>query len=110
MKKWHILAYDIREEKRLRKVHYFLKKRGIALQKSIFLLHCSAEDLSLILQGVRERANIREDDIRLYPVSSPHSIWAAGKQQQALSDLYGGDDKSSKSESWLQKAIGSLFG
>jgi CRISPR-associated protein Cas2 len=88
VKQWHILTYDVCEAKRLRQVHYFLKKRAIPLQKSVFLLHCSAADLAVTLHGVRERCHLREDDIRLFPLTSPRSIWAAGQQSQAVQGLY----------------------
>ena len=87
MKQWHLLAYDVRDKKRLRKVHYYLKKRAVPVQKSVFLLHCSASDLSETLQGVRERTSLREDDVRLYPVNSPHSIWAAGLETVTIKPI-----------------------
>ena len=110
MKQWHILAYDVRDEKRLQKVHYYLKKRAMPLQKSVFLLHCSAADLAAILQGVRQRAHLREDDIRLYPLSSPHNLWAAGQQSNAVQGLYAGKPAAESSNNWLQQVANALFG
>lgn len=110
MKQWHLLAYDVRDEKRLRKVHYYLKKRAVPVQKSVFLLHCSASDLSETLQGVRERTSLREDDVRLYPINSPHSLWAAGQQHQAVQGLYAGKTATTDNQSWLDQLVKTLFG
>lgn len=110
MKQWHLLAYDVRDEKRLRKVHYYLKKRAMPVQKSIFLLHCTAADLNITLQGVRERVQLREDDVRLYPINSPHSIWAAGQQSHAVQGLYAGKAAAPTNESWLDQVVKTLFG
>ena len=80
------------------------------LQKSVFLLHCSAADLAAILQGVRQRAHLREDDIRLYPLNSPHSLWAAGQQSNAVQGLYAGKPAAESSNNWLQQVANALFG
>ncbi|HFQ90150.1 MAG TPA: CRISPR-associated endonuclease Cas2, partial [Desulfobulbus sp.] len=36
-KQWYLLAYDIRNPRRLQRTHAFVKKLGIPLQKSVFL-------------------------------------------------------------------------
>lgn len=111
MKQWHLLAYDVREEKRLRKLHYFLRKRALPLQRSVFLLHCTASELADTLQGVRERTHLREDDVRLYPVHSPQSIWAAGQQKAAVQALYvGGEAKPSSELALMDRLFKTLFG
>lgn len=111
MKQWHLLTYDVCDQKRLRKVHYYLRKRGLPLQKSLFLLHCSAADLATTLQGVRERAHLREDDIRLYPVHTPAAIWTAGLQNSAVQGLYAGKPTATPADTgWLQQSRLTLFG
>lgn len=109
MKQWHLLAYDVRNEKRLRKVHHYLRKRAMPLQKSVFLLHCTATELAETLQGVRQRAHLREDDIRLYPVHSPASIWAAGQQSNAVAGLYTGK-ATATTPSIADRLLKTLFG
>ena len=112
MKNWYLIAYDIREAKRLQKVHYYLKKRATALQNSVFLLHVDNKKLSEILAGVKERTKGKVDDIRLYPIANPNIIWAAGKQVGAMQHLYSGSNikKNSPPKSVIQKFIGHLFG
>jgi CRISPR-associated protein Cas2 len=111
MKQWYVLAYDIREPRRLKRVHYYLKKQALPLQKSVFIVHCSANQLADILNEVRERASLGEDDIRLYPVSSPQSLWAAGQQAKQLHSLYQTKTPNvTTHKNWLKQASYWLFG
>ncbi len=96
MKQWYVIAYDVREIKRLQKVHYFLKKRAIALQNSVFLVHANPKSLQSILNGIQERVNGRVDDVRLYPVIHPNAIWAAGLQINAMHGLFTATTKTQK--------------
>lgn len=90
MKQWHVLSYDVRDNKRLQQLHRYLKKQGIPLQHSVFLLHATTAELADTLYGVRERVHLRKDSVRLYPVNSLANIWAGGQQGNALPGLYGG--------------------
>ncbi|PID64634.1 MAG: CRISPR-associated endonuclease Cas2 [Gammaproteobacteria bacterium] len=89
-KKWYVIAYDIRNEKRLRRLHYYLKKEAVALQKSVFLLSADAEGRNRVKAEIKSRVNNREDDVRIYPVFNPDTLWVAGLQRTSLSGLYGG--------------------
>ncbi len=111
MKHWYLIAYDIRETKRLQKVHYYLKKRATALQNSVFLLHVDSKKLMEIMHGVKERAKGQIDDIRLYPIPNPGIIWAAGKQVGTMQHLYSGTPRKQplKPASFLDDLIGNLF-
>jgi CRISPR-associated protein Cas2 len=106
---WYLLAYDIRHEKRLRRVHYFCKKHGIPLQRSVFLFKADAAGLEEMVDGVRARVSDKEDDVRLYPVTHPGSIWAAGQQSDKLQGLYGGSAPQ-QSQSRVGKFFRNLFG
>ncbi len=105
---WYLLAYDIRHEKRLRRLHYFCKKHGIPLQKSVFLFKADAAGLEEVVEGVQARVSDKEDDVRLYPVSHPGSIWAAGRQSDKLRGLYGAAPQPSRSG--VGKFFRKLFG
>lgn len=84
MKQWHLLTYDVRDNKRLQQLHRYLKKRGLPLQKSVFLLHCTASDLATTLQTVRDIVQLRQDDVRLFPVQSMADCWASGQQHLVI--------------------------
>jgi CRISPR-associated protein Cas2 len=109
MKSWYIIAYDIREAKRLRRLHYYLCKRAISLQNSVFLVKISEQYLQQLSSALQSIANETEDDIRIYPVHHPDTIWAAGRQVDALQYLYigkGKQRKQPKKAGWLRVLIG----
>ncbi len=87
-RKWYLLAYDIREPKRLQRTHAFVKKKGVRLQKSVYLVRASEAELDEIRKGIRERTNSRKDDVRLYPIRHPGVLWGAGRQQDSVKGLY----------------------
>jgi CRISPR-associated protein Cas2 len=88
MTHWSLIAYDIREPKRLRRVHAYLRKRAQALQLSVFILEAEESQLNAILADLRKRADNRCDDIRLYAVKNPAAVWSAGNQNARLAGLY----------------------
>lgn len=88
MQHWSLIAYDIREPKRLRRVHSYLRKQAQAVQKSVFILETDEARLTTILAEVRARANPRDDDIRLYAIPDPGAVWIAGTQREKVAGLY----------------------
>ena len=94
LKHWYLIAYDVREPKRLRKVHYYLRKQALAVQKSVFIIHTDLATLAQVQDHLRALVEERDDDLRLYAISSPAALWAAGQQAQRLAGLYGGDAES----------------
>jgi len=88
VKKWYLLAYDIRNPRRLQRTHAYVKKKGVALQKSVFLVRTDNDGLAELKNGVRQLVDSRRDDVRLYPVGNPSALWAAGRQQDAINTLF----------------------
>lgn len=107
-KQWYVLAYDVRDEKRLRRLHYVIKKEGIALQKSVFLIQATQQQLKKIRELVTENTHTKQDDVRLYPLTHPDAMWMSGLQQSALDGLYAA--KPSKDRKKKGKGILSLIG
>lgn len=89
MKHNYLIAYDIRQAKRLRRVHYFISKRATALQRSVFLITDNTAAINDISQGVLSLAKTEVDDIRLYPIQELDKIWVAGMQSEKFHGLYG---------------------
>lgn len=75
---WYLLAYDIRDPKRLQRVHYYLRKRALAAQQSVFFLHVTDAELERMLDAVAARTDRHRDDVRAYPISHPADVWLAG--------------------------------
>jgi CRISPR-associated protein Cas2 len=109
MKIHYLIAYDIREPKRLNRVHYFISKKATALQRSVFLVKANQSDIKSITGGLLERADTQVDDIRLYPLQSVDKIWVAGKQAEKMSGLYPSFSKKQK-PSLTSRFINRLFG
>ena len=86
--RWYVLAYDVRDPKRLRRTHAHIKKHGISLQKSVFLIHADSKALARLKAGVLARVDKNKDDVRLYPIRHPGVLWAAGRQENKMDSLY----------------------
>lgn len=80
---WYLLAYDIRDPQRLRRVHYYLRKRALAAQQSVFFLHVTDAELQRTLDEVAKRIHRHRDDVRAYPISHPAEVWLAGQSAVA---------------------------
>ncbi|MEW6488329.1 MAG: CRISPR-associated endonuclease Cas2 [Thermodesulfobacteriota bacterium] len=61
-----VCCYDIRDPKRLVRVHRCLKQRGLALQYSVFVLEGSTEAALEALSAVAALIDPGEDDVRMY--------------------------------------------
>ena len=74
----YLLSYDIREPRRLRRVHYQLKQRGLPIQYSVFLLqgHAAANDILTLLATIVAE----EDDLRLYRIRGREALWMSGRE------------------------------
>ncbi len=108
-RKWYLLAYDIRDPRRLQRTYNFVRKHGIGLQKSVFLIRADREALANLKAGIRERVNARQDDVRLYPIRHPGVLWVAGQQQARVSALYAPTPREEGKPSTLRDRIRHLF-
>ncbi len=75
---WRLFAYDIRCPRRLSRVHRFLLKHGIAVQKSVFVIKYSQARLEALLTEMAPLIDAKLDDIRVYPIQHPSQLWLAG--------------------------------
>lgn len=69
MTRW-VIAYDVRDPRRLARVHRLLQNRACVLQWSVFLFPGSREAASRLLEEVGGLMDLRVDDLRCYEVSS----------------------------------------
>lgn len=79
-RKYWLLAYDIRDARRLRRVHAYLKKRGVPLQYSMFGLEQNDPAFADILGDVRMLIDESEDDVRAYHLPEQCQTWTLGRQ------------------------------
>lgn len=73
-----LLCYDIRDSKRLQRVHNCVKKVGLALQYSVFYLEMSNADVTQLLNRLSNIIDDSRDDIRLYAISRFEDIALLG--------------------------------
>lgn len=75
-----LLAHDIREPKRLQRLWRYLRKEGVRLQYSIYLLQGNRQHIEGVLDRVRQIIDARTDDVRVYAIGENTRFWGLGKQ------------------------------
>lgn len=77
-----LLSYDIACPRRLARVFAALKKEGIPLQYSVFLLRCSQAQMGALIARLSGLIDPRQDDVRAYHI--PARTWHASLGQAIL--------------------------
>jgi CRISPR-associated protein Cas2 len=76
-RKW-LIAYDIREPRRLKRVHALLSKTAVPVQYSLFAAAGSALAMRQLASAVGQRIDARADDVRFYPVPDRPFVYTIG--------------------------------
>jgi len=76
---WFI-AYDIRDPKRLVRVHRYLKRQAIALQYSAFCLEAEESRVLRTLEALGDLIDKGRDDVRAYRLPHVLKVWQLGRQ------------------------------
>lgn len=71
---WYVIAYDIREPRRLRKVQRCLRGCGYALQESVFAWQGDNRQLRELQKRLSALIRAEVDDVRGYPVMKGQGI------------------------------------
>lgn len=76
---WYVIAYDIRDPQRLRRVQRLLRSCGYTLQESVFAWEGDHRQLADLKQQLLRLIRENEDDVRGYPMLAGHDIlwWGA---------------------------------
>jgi CRISPR-associated protein Cas2 len=64
----YIICYDIRNPKRLNRLHRYLLKHAIPIQYSVFLFSGDDRNLQRCLDAAAPLIDPKEDDLRTYPL------------------------------------------
>jgi CRISPR-associated protein Cas2 len=75
-----LIAYDIANPRRLRRVHRLLCAHAVPVQYSVFVTRCSPAKLGVIRASLAELIKKREDDVRFYPVPEPAHLAVYGRR------------------------------
>ena len=65
-RQFFIISYDISDQKRLKRVHSFLRDFGQWKQKSVFECWLTPEEYQTVKKGLKELIKNKEDRIRFY--------------------------------------------
>ncbi len=63
MRRCYLVAYDIREPRRLRRVHRLMKAYGEAWQLSVFYCVLKLIDRARLENALREELNLKQDQV-----------------------------------------------
>lgn len=75
-----LLSYDIRNPRRLARLHRYLRTLATPIQYSVFLYLATAARLDKTLQTVARRYIAPEDDVRAYPLPDDPEFYLIGRQ------------------------------
>ena len=78
-KTW-LVAYDIREPRRLRQVHRYLRQQGVAAQYSVFTVEADDFGIAAHLHALGRLIDRRVDDLRAYHLPAQCPVWRLGRQ------------------------------
>jgi CRISPR-associated protein Cas2 len=67
----YVVAYDIREPRRLRRVHQVAKDFGFPLQYSVFVCDLTALELLGLKRALTREAKLAEDSIAILDLGRP---------------------------------------
>ncbi len=113
-KGWYMVVYDISDPKRLRRIHYRIKKEGVAAQKSVFFVKGTEADLNGLLDRLASEMDPKADDLRAYPVVHPSKVWSNGPNPLAhMPAVRFGDEKrvsvptarNAQKSGWLKRLL-----
>ena len=63
-----VISYDIGHKRRLAQVHRLMKKQGVPLQYSVFLVRASSARIASLMGQLALLIDKRQDDVRAYRV------------------------------------------
>ena len=67
----YLVTYDIRDPRRLRRVHKVAKDYGYPLQYSVFVCDLTAMELLAMKSDLADEANLAEDSIGIFDLGRP---------------------------------------
>ena len=75
-----LIAYDIKNPKRLAKVGRYINKEAVRLQYSIYMLAGTRRKMDEVSAELEKLINPKEDDVRIYPMGENTRLWGLGTQ------------------------------
>lgn len=79
VKDW-LVAYDIRDPRRLRRVHRRLREEGCTVQYSAFAVRADDRAMRTLMVDLEALIDPRHDDVRAYHLPERCAVWTLGVQ------------------------------
>ncbi len=76
----YVIAYDIADPTRLRRVHSYMRKWAVPVQYSVFVAELSQNQLDALLAGVARLIHHFQDDVRCYALPTETVASRLGRQ------------------------------
>ncbi len=64
----YLIAYDIRDPRRLVRIHRYLRRHAVPVQYSVFVGRLTGRHLARVTAGIEQIIDARRDDVRIYPL------------------------------------------
>ncbi|SFF47387.1 CRISPR-associated protein, Cas2 family [Fontimonas thermophila] len=75
----YLIAYDIADARRWRRVHRLVSGIAVPIQYSVFLAPClTRRELDQSVEQLRAQIHDKQDDIRIYPLPTPPTVYFYG--------------------------------
>jgi CRISPR-associated endonuclease Cas2 len=71
----YVVAYDVVDPRRLRRVQRVTSRQGLFLQRSVYLFSGEGVELARVLREAAARLEQGQDDLRVYALSGPDDLW-----------------------------------
>jgi len=75
-----LIGYDIRDPRRLVRLHRFLKDVAAPVQYSVFAMRATPGRIGRLACDIEARIHLKEDDVRIYPVPDDPWLYTIGHQ------------------------------
>jgi len=83
-----LIAYDIRDPRRLTRLQAFIRRHTVPVQYSVYLFEGNAGELGELLLKIRQRIDNTVDDVRAYLIPERVEIYAYGRGSLPASAYY----------------------
>lgn len=74
----YLICYDICDTRRLQRVHRVVSNYAVSVQRSVFHARLSRERLNLLKSELENIINLKQDDVRIYPLPEKQHIDSLG--------------------------------
>lgn len=74
-----LVGYDIRNPRRLARLHRFMTRHATPVQYSVFVLRATPAAVGRLVQEIGEFIEPAEDDVRIYRVPEPAEVTVLGR-------------------------------